>query len=99
MDSELGLKLTNGSKEKKVELLPLSKVSFLKRGIIFDAELGRYLCPITKKTIAKMLVAHAESTLSEADQAAIGMSNALREAALHGEEFYNSLLVRCRDVA
>lgn len=27
------------------------------------------------------------------------MSNALREAVLHGEDFYNALLVRCRHTA
>lgn len=57
LENELGLSLTNGKKEKKQEKLPLAEVSFLKRSIVYDQELGRYLCPITKKTIAKMLVA------------------------------------------
>lgn len=65
--NELGLRMTNARKEAKPLPLPLSEVTFLKRNIWWDEDLGHYVCPISKKTIAKMLVIHSDSTLSEGD--------------------------------
>jgi len=67
MREELGLRATSAAKTEVPSPVTLAEASFLKRSFKYDEELNRYLCPISKKTIAKMLVIHADSTLSESD--------------------------------
>lgn len=61
---EVGIVMTDASKTERVQVRPLRDASFLKRGFVWNEELQRYVCPISLKTIAKMLVCTGDTTLS-----------------------------------
>lgn len=84
----VGQEVTNGRKTADLSSGPLSTATFLKRTLHFDAELGYHLARLDKKSIVKTCVVQMPSTLSDVDHAAVTLTQAMREAALHGEEFY-----------
>lgn len=89
---ELGVQMLDAkTKSALADAKPLAEVSFLKRAFVWDEDLDSYRCPIEKKTLARMLAMKKDSTLSRWDHACVAIANVMREAVLHGEEFYNSL--------
>jgi hypothetical protein len=89
--SEIGIVMTDGSKVGSIRQKPLEDVSFLKRAYVFDSELGMYLPPLSKKSLARTLLIRKPSTLSERDACADSCTQVLKEAVYHGKEFYEEL--------
>jgi len=90
---QLGMVVTDAGKTGEMKPVALSELQFLKRNLIWDEELKTYLPPLSKKSIARMLLMKRDSTLSDLDHAAVVSSEALREAVYHGREFYRDLRV------
>lgn len=95
----LGITMTDASKTGRMRLKRLAEVTFLKRSFVYDDELQQYLPPIDVKSIARMLVIKKDTYLSAVDHACVAMTEALREAAYHGEAFYNKLKAKVQQVA
>lgn len=95
----LGQVATNGSKSSVLAEGPLSSCTFLKRRLIFDAELGYHLAPLEVSSLLKACVIRGPSTLSAADHAAVTLTQQLREAALHGKAFYERFQALCDEAA
>jgi len=93
--AEKGMTYTSGNKDTEILFSPLSKLTFLKRSFVWDEVLNRYIAPISLKTLAKMLVMCNKSTLSAVDHGACLLSDVMREAAYHGENFYEEMKGRC----
>jgi hypothetical protein len=72
----------------------LVDVQYLKRRFRFDPDLGRWVTPLDKKTMARMLMLKNDSTLTSLDGAAVSLTECLREAVYHGRDFYNQLRSR-----
>lgn len=89
---EIGFILTDEKTktEAKIEPQPLSEAQFLKRTFVWDPELEYYLCPLDKKSLARLLLIKKDSSLGDLDHGAVVLSEYLREAVYHGEEFYNA---------
>lgn len=96
---ELGYVMTDGQKNKGLCYRSWDQVTFLKRTYYRDAQTGLLFCPLTLKTLAKMLRMSNDSTLSRTDHGAQLMSDVLRESVYHGEEFYGEMLSRILAVA
>lgn len=92
-------KVTDEFKRVDISWCDISEVAFLKRNFVWDAELGYYLTPLSVKTIVKMLVARTRSTLGDIDHSCTLLTDAMREAAYHGERFYRMLYSRVMRVA
>jgi len=95
----VGWTVTDELKRDVINWCVLADVAFLKRNFVWDAELGYYLTPLSKKTLVKMLVARTRSTLGDKDHSATLLTDVMREAAYHGELMYRMLYARVMDVA
>lgn len=91
---ECGVEVTSGDKSGTVALGSLQSVSFLKRTLVFDAELGYHLAPLALKSIVKTCVVRMPTTLSDSDHAALVLTHVVREAALHGPEIFEDFRSR-----
>jgi hypothetical protein len=91
---EIGIVMTDASKEGRMRPKHLVDVQYLKRRFRFDPDLGRWVTPLDKKTMARMLMLKNDSTLTSLDGAAVSLTECLREAVYHGRDFYNQLRSR-----
>jgi hypothetical protein len=62
-------------------------------------EREEWVAPLERKSIVKQVVMGMRSELSELDYHATLLSNAAREAFLHGDAFYTRYVVTARDAA
>lgn len=99
MLSHCGVEVTSGDKTGSVTLGPLSSVSFLKRALVYDAELGYHLAPLALKSIIKSCVVRMPTTLSDSDHAALVLTHVVREAVLHGPVVFEEFSQRARKAA
>jgi len=99
LGAERGMVYTAGDKSAEIKFIPLAQLTFLQRKFVWDSELGFYKAPISKKSLAKMLVLSKRSTLSKVDHGAAILSDVMREAVYHGKEFYDFMYMRVRDAA
>lgn len=95
----VGQVATNGLKTAGLTEGPLSGVTFLKRRLVFDAELGYHLAPLEPASLLKACVCAMPSTLSEVDRAAVSLTQQVREAALHGPAFHRDFSACCQRAA
>lgn len=96
---ECGVEVTSGDKSGSVALGPLGSVSFLKRTLVFDQELGYHLAPLALKSVVKSCVVRMPTTLSDADHAALVLTHVVREAALHGDLVFEEFRSRAIEAA
>lgn len=96
---EIGITMTDASKEGRMRPKHLTDVQYLKRKFRFDTDLGRWVTPLDKKTMARMLMLKNDSTLTSMDGAAVSLTECLREAVYHGREFYTMLRDRFIDAS
>lgn len=97
---EFGYNYTDGNKgNADIAFQSIDTVHFLKRRFVYNKELKEYLAPLNKKTLAKMLVLLKASTLTNLDHNATILTDVMREAVYHGEEFYSMILSRIIVVA
>jgi len=96
---EIGITMTDASKEGRMRPKHLTDVQYLKRKFRYDADLGRWVTPLDKKTMARMLMLKNDSTLTFMDGAAVSLTECLREAVYHGREFYTELRDRFIDAS
>ena len=89
VEAELGLTVTDATKAGPPSTRVFSEAQFLKRKFRFDEDLGRWVTLLDPKSIVRMCVAKLPGTLSDADHHSELLSQALREAAFHGREFYD----------
>jgi hypothetical protein len=90
--TELGMKITPGIKEETnfVTRTP-DKITFLKRGFGARQAAGKLMCPLSEKSITKMLhFVHKSDNLHEATQ--LNMETACREMLFHGKQKYDLFL-------
>jgi len=69
----------------------LDQVQFLKRTFIWNDRSQIYFPALDRKSIVKMLMFKKDSILTLADHACVVMSEVLREAFYHGEEYYEEM--------
>lgn len=99
MREEWGIVMTDAQKTDNIVPKKIEEVTFLKRNFVWDEELGRYLTPLDKRSLARTLLFKKDSTLSDSDYAAVSITEVLREIALHGEEEYEFIRERLLQVA
>ncbi len=95
----LGLTLTDANKGTTLQRKTIFDVDFLKRAFVWSDEFQRYITPISKKSLARMLVIKRESTLTSRDHAAHNMTNVMRELVYHGKAEYDRFAQLAWDVA
>ncbi len=95
--AKCGIVYTTADKESEsTPYQPLDQISFLKRYFVKDGK--RTLAPLEKDSIIKMLTIHtASNSLCEEEQTACAMQSAVREAAMHGEDYYNEIRSLCEE--
>jgi hypothetical protein len=93
----LGIEMTDAQKTGQMRRVPLNEISFLKRNFVWDSEMKCYIPPLSKKSIARMLLMKRDSSLTDIDHCAVVCSEALREAVYHGREFYDEILSFCTE--
>lgn len=89
--NELGMEMTDAGKAAVMVAKPLAEVSFLKRNFVYDAELLGYKTPLSKMSIARMLLIKKDSILSALDHAAVVCSEVMAEAAYHDKGFFDQM--------
>lgn len=97
--NEIGITMTDASKTGRMRKKNLRDAQFLKRKFRYDNDLGRWVTPLDKKTMARMLSIKNDSTLTTPDNAAVSLTECLREAVYHGRELYDALRERFVTVA
>lgn len=95
-----GIKYTMAEKDaESVPFIPLSEVTFLKRGFVYSDEVGAWLAPLDKKSINKMLMVHVESKSDCVEhQTASAVSSAAREFFMYGEHEFKEKSKYLRDL-
>jgi hypothetical protein len=93
---ENGITYTMADKTaESIPYLPISKVSFLKR--TWEMRDGRMMAPLERESIVKMLTIHTVSgSLCEEAQTVAAMGSAVREAAMHGEPYFDEITNLCK---
>lgn len=91
---ERGILVTSGDKSGVVRQGPLSSITFLKREFKFDEELGYHLAALAPKSILKTALVRMRTSLSDADHAALALTQVVREAVFHGPEFFEEISSR-----
>lgn len=86
-----GIEVTDAAKTGKVQPRSIREVEFLKRRFVWDEELRVYICPLSKKSLARMIGWNNDSSMTAVDHACVTLTEALREGVLHGREFYDML--------
>lgn len=89
----IGMKYTSATKDRDLEeWTPFSEATFLRRTPWFDETCGRWKAALDRNSISRMLLftKPSESDCSVVDQESDVVSTALREAFLHGREFFES---------
>lgn len=89
--AKVGINYTMADKTSESRpYINLSEVSYLKRTPVYSDRYFRYMAPIEKSSIYKMLMNHIPSdVLSSKESAAETINGALREVFMYGEEEYN----------
>lgn len=90
--AELGMGLTDAhTKSETPTRKKLTEVTFLKRTIVWDEELQRYIFPLIPESMCKTAMCFStDIKISELDHGAVTLRGLLREAALHGRSFYEA---------
>jgi ApbE superfamily uncharacterized protein (UPF0280 family) len=98
---EWGMTVTDEATKKEGASVPrpITEVQYLKRGFKWDEELQSFVCPLALKSLARMLLIKKDSSLGDTDHAAVVLSEFLREAVYHGQEFYEKYSTLVRDLA
>lgn len=93
--AKCGITYTTADKESEsTPYQPLDQISFLKRYFVKVGK--RTFAPLEKDSIIKMLTIHTKSkSLCEEEQTVRAMQSAVREAAMHGEDYYNEIRTLC----
>lgn len=78
----------------------LEVIDFLKRGFRFDEDLKRWVCPLATASFSKMLNFHSLKTgeLSVKNLFLINLETMLTEYAFYGQDAYNSMIARIREL-
>lgn len=89
---ELGMKITPGNKtDTEFFPKPPSEITFLKRGFGNRSCAGKLACPLSEKSISKMLYyVHKSDNLQGATQ--LNMETACKEMFFHGKEKYDRFI-------
>lgn len=89
---EIGAELVSADKTSDLEdFMALDECTFLKRSFVLRGE--KWWAPIAKETIVKLLTCRMPSKLSHMDHYSVVFDAVLAEAFLHGEEFFNEMMV------
>lgn len=92
--AKVGIKYTMADKQaESVPFLPLSEISFLKRGFVKDDSLGEWLAPLEEKSIAKSLhnyMSRRGTDTSPEQISADSLHSALREYFRYGKDTYET---------
>lgn len=77
----------------------LSEIDFLKRGFVYNEDLGRYTGPLAKSSIEKsFLIGLCSKSITQEERDLATMNSGLREFFFHGREVYNinrNLILEC----
>lgn len=96
----IGYTMADKNAESK-PYITIDELSFLKRGFIYHADLGRIAAPIELDSIYKkyhFVKKASECPLSASEQYGAYTDSALREAYLHGREFYDNFLASLKTI-
>jgi len=93
-----GLTMTSADKSDDFHMVSFDELSFLKRTFVWWEEVGMFVPPLSKKTLVRMLLFKAETSLSDRDHAIIVIDQCLRESVYHGREFYTRMVLFFRRV-
>jgi len=94
-----GLTSTPGDKSEFVVSKEITTLTFLKRTLRYDVQYGVWVMPLSKKSLAKMLVIRTTSTLSDLDHYGVILANVMRECVFHGRDFFEEMKVTVDEVA
>lgn len=87
-----GYKITSSQKGTELkEYDDFDDVTFLKRFMRWHAPLDRWVAPVEKDSIYRMLCWRMDKTIPDAERCAIVCRTALLEATLHGKSFFDEL--------
>jgi hypothetical protein len=96
----IGVEYTTADKQEISELaIAINEVDFLKRQFYFDSDVNRYIAPLDKKSIVKMLLFRVHTNkIDVTEQIFQIVQSALMESSLHEEEWYNYILKWCKKI-
>jgi hypothetical protein len=94
-----GLIITDANKGMILKRKRIEEAEFLKRRFVWSEEFQRYITPLSKKSLARMLQVKFDSMISSRDHAAVNMTNVMRELVYHGRDEYDSFRIRADSVA
>ena len=100
--AKVGITYTMADKSaNSIPFIPLSEVSFLKRGMVFSEELQEWIAPIEEASIAKSLHNYTwrrGSIATPEEIAGDAVKSAGREFFLHGKDVYNVRITQLEKV-
>lgn len=96
---ELGIVMTDASKEGKLRWKTLDDVSFLKRRWRMIDGVENFVAQLDRKSMARMLLFKRESSLGDQDHAAVVMSEFMREMVYYGRDEYDKYASLARETA
>lgn len=99
--AQFGVKYTMADKTAASRpYIDIKEVSFLKRGFVWSQDLEKWVAPLERASIFKMLhTVNKSSAISMEEQQAEVLANANREFFLHGREDFLDAHEKLRDIA
>ena len=95
---QCGFDMTAGNKQGVGTYGDISTISYLKRTFVFSPVLNRYVGPLAKKSICKMLY-WTKKKANKDEIVKNNLNKALLEASFHGEEYFdevsNAIVKQC----